>query len=294
MMGRMSFFRVIPAAAIWCGALLIGVTASCGTREDAAGGAAMAATGSAPRYSGLVVFGDSLSDSGNAGRFSNGPVWVEVIAARIGAPLAPSRLGGTNYAIGGARTHGGPNDLRAQAAHFLATQAGAVDADALYVVYAGANDLLSRGCGGSGREEAARAGAAAIRATIDDLATAGARHILVPNLPDIGLAPVVRAMGPACAAEARQLTHVFNDALEDALRQVDAKHGVTVRRLDVWQLADAVSHDPEAAGFTDVASPCKGGSCQGALFWDYLHPSADAHVRLAEAALAVVGVTATP
>jgi phospholipase/lecithinase/hemolysin len=30
-----------------------------------------------PRFDHLVVFGDSLSDSGNAGRFSNGPVWVE-------------------------------------------------------------------------------------------------------------------------------------------------------------------------------------------------------------------------
>jgi phospholipase/lecithinase/hemolysin len=31
----------------------------------------------------MVVFGDSLSDAGNAGRFSNGPVWVEELAARL-------------------------------------------------------------------------------------------------------------------------------------------------------------------------------------------------------------------
>jgi cholinesterase len=28
----------------------------------------------------LVVFGDSLSETGNAGRFSNGTVWVEYLA----------------------------------------------------------------------------------------------------------------------------------------------------------------------------------------------------------------------
>jgi hypothetical protein len=30
-----------------------------------------------PTFDQIVVFGDSLSDNGNAGRASNGPVWVE-------------------------------------------------------------------------------------------------------------------------------------------------------------------------------------------------------------------------
>ena len=73
----------------------------------------------------LVVFGDSGSDNGNdhilsgglvvpspyfGGRFSNGPLWVERLAERLGLghpternPLpAPSEAGGTNYAYGGA------------------------------------------------------------------------------------------------------------------------------------------------------------------------------------------------
>ena len=58
---------------------------------------------SAPSFSGLVVLGDSLSDNGNAGRFSNGPVWVEHLAEWLGLELRPSRLGGTNHAVGGAR-----------------------------------------------------------------------------------------------------------------------------------------------------------------------------------------------
>jgi outer membrane lipase/esterase len=35
----------------------------------------------------LVVFGDSLSDMGNAGRFSNGLVWVEQLAETLKLPL---------------------------------------------------------------------------------------------------------------------------------------------------------------------------------------------------------------
>src|SRR3954468_4438171 len=74
-------------------------------------------------YSQIVVFGDSLSDTGNVnnqtfgispgsgyyeGRFSNGPVWVEGLATNLGV-AAPtySRGGGRDYAYGGAHTGGG-------------------------------------------------------------------------------------------------------------------------------------------------------------------------------------------
>lgn len=92
-------------------------------------------------YSSMIVFGDSLSDSGNnaivvdsgalaafgipagartltpisspafipsapyaSNRYSNGPVWVETVAGVLGVPLAPSLAGGTNWAFGGATT----------------------------------------------------------------------------------------------------------------------------------------------------------------------------------------------
>jgi outer membrane lipase/esterase len=46
--------------------------------------------------------------------------------------------------------------------------------------------------------------------------------------------------------------------------------------------------DPAAAGFRDVTRPCLGGSCEGALFWDPIHPTTLAHARLAAAALPVL------
>ena len=67
----------------------------------------------AGQFTKLVVFGDSLSDTGNvfavthgavppsaayyAGRFSNGPVWPEYLAASLSLPLE-------NFAYGGAQT----------------------------------------------------------------------------------------------------------------------------------------------------------------------------------------------
>ncbi len=81
---------------------------------------------SAPAFEHLVVFGDSLSDTGNAGRFSNGPVWVEHLADRLGLKLSPSQRGGSNFAVGGARLdpRSGLHSLRAQVDAFLKRPSG--------------------------------------------------------------------------------------------------------------------------------------------------------------------------
>ena len=72
-------------------------------------------------YATTVVVGASLSDTGNtcnlipvggcppappyaAGRNSNGPLFVEVLAAGYGASVSPSRTGGNNFSFAGART----------------------------------------------------------------------------------------------------------------------------------------------------------------------------------------------
>jgi len=240
------------------------------------------------RFSGLVVFGDSLSDNGNAGRFSNGPVWVEVLASRIGAELTPSRLGGTNFAVGGARSHGRPVDIRGQFNAFMTGPHSPPAADALFIVYGGANDLLAAGCNGG--ETAARTGAAAIAATAGDLAAAGARHILVPNLPDISASPIVRVQGSACVQRARQMTLAFNAALEQALRRNERREDIRVIRLDAFALSEEVMANPGEAGFTNISTPCLQGPCEGALFWDQLHPTARAHAQLAAAALQALGI----
>lgn len=266
----------------------------------AAGGTGDAVGAAGPvRYGAIVAMGDSLSDNGNAGRYSDGPVWVERMAGRLGLPLAPARLGGTNHAVGGSRALGGPADLRAQLAAYLAPRGRKADPAALHVVWAGANDLLLAFLAPD-RERAARDAAAAVGEIAGGLAAAGATHLLVPNLPDIGLTPLVRLQGPAAAAEASLLTRAFNAALGRALDAAERRGGRRVRltRLDVFALAGRVAADPAALGFRDVSSPCQGaggtGGCEGFLFWDQLHPTAYAHARLAEVALRQLGVEVAP
>jgi phospholipase/lecithinase/hemolysin len=96
-----------------------------------------------PAFAHVVVFGDSLSDTGNAGRFSNGPVWVEYLAQKLGLPLKPARAGGNNFAVGGARLDPGSGDtsLRAQANAYLRSSRSR--GRTLYIVYGGGNDLLA-------------------------------------------------------------------------------------------------------------------------------------------------------
>ncbi len=82
------------------------------------GGLPCAGVAATPNFSHLYVFGDSYRDVGNdftatggaepagpyyAGRFSNGPIWVDHVAGFLGlSPLKPSLLGGTDFAFGGA------------------------------------------------------------------------------------------------------------------------------------------------------------------------------------------------
>ena len=270
------------------GALASGALPDAGAEAAAAGGG---------RFTGLVVIGDSLSDMGNGGRFSDGPVWVERLAERLGLPLRPSRTGGTNHAVGGARVRGGPDDLRGQANVYLGKArrgGGGPDPAVLHIVWGGANDVLGAGYAPD-RDRTAAEAATAVGTIVGDLADAGAAHVMVLDLPDVGRTPALRAGGPALAAEGRRLTQAFNAALTPTLDRAERRHkALRLTRLDVFAMAERVFADPAAAGFRDVANPCqgRGGSCEGVLFWDQIHPTSYAHARLAAAALESLGISA--
>ena len=250
-------------------------------------------------FDNIIVFGDSLSDTGNAtgAPFSNGPVWTEHVARHFGLSVDPVISGGTNYAVGGARAYepGSPYNLRAQVDGWLAEEQDPERVKrSLFIVYGGANDLLSAVYGHDPVVLAMNA--VRVLGTIaDDLASAGARNILFANLPDLAKVPAVRQYGPGVSQIATRTTAGFNQALNQTLNGVEARHDVRILRLDVFNLTERIFRDPGVLGVAgiDLSAPCQnnGRVCSDPdrrLFWDHVHPTAFAHQRLARAALEVL------
>jgi outer membrane lipase/esterase len=262
-------------------------------------------------FSQLYAFGDSLSDTGNAtilntipfppyapGRFSNGPVWIETLAAGLGLSANPSFGAGTNYAVGGSVTGtplSSPIPLTSQLGLFLTDVGGVADPNALYVIWGGGNDVRLGNVSNSHVN---------ISNIITALAGAGAYHFLVANLPNIGLTPEAQAGGPAAVAGATFLSTTFNSNLAAALPGLRSSLGVSIQELDVFSFLNNVIANPGAFGITNTTSRCYSGvtGIGGAgtvcsnpneyVFWDGIHPTATAHAALGSFALTVVPVPA--
>jgi phospholipase/lecithinase/hemolysin len=237
-----------------------------------------------PAFDRLVVFGDSLSDMGNAGRFSNGPVWVEQLAAMLKLPLSASERGGQNFAVGGARVEEGPQSLGAQVEEFL--KQPRPSGRTLYVIWGGGNDVLAA----IGKPDAlskVNAAAASVKSIVAELIARGASDLLVPNLPDVSVTPEVQAHGTKAISEGHRLSLDFNKAVEQSLNDlVQSSTSFMLYRLDVAAMAERARKDPASYGFTNITTPCRASAqCEKYLFWDEIHPTTEAHAHLAEAAL---------
>ena len=266
----------------------------------------------ASTITGIVAFGDSLTDTGNlfaatggafppspysAGRFSNGPVWVEHLAAQLNLPeLTPSVGGGTNYAWGGAETgltglsnRGTPN-IGLQITQYLAAHANVAEPDRLFVLWGGANDFLNAG------QTNPSVSVGNISTLITRLATAGAERFLVPNLPSLGETP--RHVGTANEAPLNALTDQFNSQLAAALDEREASLGISIIRIDTFSLFQQILNDPTSFGFTNTTGTALqvpgGGVGTGPVvpnpdeyvFWDDVHPSSVTHRLLGDEAVA--------
>ena len=245
----------------------------------------------------MVVFGDSLSDTGNTvgARYSNGPLWIEHLADRLAVSAEPVSRGGGNYAVGGARVDGGSGSfsLRDQAHRFLASRPPtAALRQTLFIVYGGGNDLFAA-LADPDPQRVTSGAATALLAIIRDLADAGASHMLVPNLPDLARVPAVRQHGAETQRRASDLTRTFNRILEEGLLELERGRVVRLRRLDAHRLLEQAVRDPVAAGLAgvDFTTPCVPDAASAPcvdpdrrLFWDSVHPTAVGHARLGAAA----------
>ena len=302
----------------------------------------------APAFSQIVVFGDSLSDTGNVrdrtdsksggtvqfpggsfnysdGRWTNSSdtdpgsatyagVWHEQLA-RTFLSMTPATFsldGGSNYAFGGATTNNGTHnetvvstsafgdvtitidDMGRQIDDYL--NAHAIDPNALYIVWGGGNDLFND-------DSVANVAATATRATalMTRLANAGAKYIMVPNVPPLGIIPEYagtpskqKSLSRAAADYRVALSVDLNTALADL-----ASQGITptLYPLDVWTNTVRVMTYPSRYGFINVNSSVQGNSNASPdqyLFWDKKHPTTAGHYWTAKGANDALTLPFTP
>ena len=288
-----------------------------------------------PNYAAMYVFGDSLSDTGNdlaattaqqmvpaippsvtpyatywQGRFSNGPVAVEylwkLLSGKNNAELAPFALtgelnkkSGVNFAFGGSAsglqnpTPSGflvPGLVGQVGLYTTALGGKKSKPNALFVVWSGSNDYLQN----ITHDPYVVVGhvTRSIRALYDS----GARDFLVPNLPDMGGTPFVKAQGTS--AQFTLLAKTHNALLASSLNSLASLPGIKIVKVDVFALgvtlvnSGLVNADVPALAFLSPGtgavdclfrnpSTCvdvvQTGFLAPFLYWDALHPTTQVH-----------------
>ncbi|OOG43526.1 autotransporter domain-containing protein [Rhodanobacter sp. C05] len=282
------------------------------------------AAGSAP-FDNVVVFGDSLSDTGQFfssslneySKFTTNPgeVTVQIVAGHYGFNLQPSRVGGSDYAYGGAGVitdDDGPDPsiptITQQVTGYLANGAKA-DPNSLYMVWGGANDIfyhstqygigtIIAGAGETAAQATTNINAAATQelVLINQLKQAGANYLVVFNLPNIGDTPSAHqdeALVPGIETFLTGVSQSYNQTLNAGL-------GSHTLAVNTYALFEQVVADPAKYGFTNISTPacttssshdCDGstlvapGADQTYLFADGVHPTTAAHAMLAQVVL---------
>jgi outer membrane lipase/esterase len=267
-------------------------------------------------YDQLFIFGDSLSDNGNLyritggtiplsppyfkGRFSNGPIWVEVLGSYLNIDANKT----TNYAVGGS-TSGNTNVLSESLIIPLPSLSSQINdftsapinpsPNALFILWAGANDYLIQPT--EKRATNTQIVVNNLSNAITTLINKGARNIIVPNLPDLGKTPQERSQGTADTTTALIKSH--NTNLNSALQEIAKNHNINIVPLDINALFNEVIDQPERYGLTNINDPCfdqqAGTICSNPdeyLFWDQVHPTDRGHQFIAEYTEAVLNAPA--
>lgn len=274
--------------------------------------AAIAQTAPSNRtFSSYYFFGDSLTDSGNTfaltgspgapyyqGRVSNGPTYAEYLApGLLNAVTTSANAARLNFAFAGATAAAGSAvpSLAQQVAMYQARGITA-KADGLYVLLAGANDLLNTVSNpatqnGPALTNSGVGGSTAVTSAVQSLAGLGAKNILVLNLPDISKTPRFTTGSGAPAASLVQAgSYAFNNDIKGRLAALNLGSDVKVTLFDLTSTLQTILANPQRFGFSitnqdyvDIlAAGGNPGDAGQYVFWDGIHPTTKTHAVLAQ------------
>ncbi|MEM5455259.1 SGNH/GDSL hydrolase family protein [Paraburkholderia phytofirmans] len=314
-------------------AVAISLLAACGGHGGDSNNSGSAATPAGGVNLQIVSFGDSLSDVGTyaplasavgGGRFTTNPgqVWTQNVAQYYGDTLKAaytidithklSAQGGLGYAEGGATVATPANQsdfltavignvempVNQQVSSYLAAHSS-FNANQLVLVWAGANDVLRAGPLPAAAPTVQTA-ANTLAQIIGQIVQNGGVHVVVVNLPNVGLSPdgITSSDG---GANLTQLSQLFNDTLNTALQTggLQAK----VIQIDAYTWLNGIIANFQANGFTvsNTAQACdpkktpnntsllcspptyvSSNADQTYMFADDLHPTTHLHSLFAQ------------
>lgn len=287
----------------------------------------------------LVVFGDSLSDTGNLyntdtgtpdspyhvvptsppyfhGHFSNGPLWVEYLAQRLGfsvdqnTTIESNNPNFANFAYGGGWAAGSefshiafPFSLADQVAIY--TDPSHIDRRLrrnLFTVWAGANDYLF---GTADPQTMIQEAVDAIGTQLANLAQRGGKYFLILNLPDLGNSPLGRLGGrdSEISQGLSLITQLHNQYLAMTVQQLQQRYKkkkfilldvntLFQQLMDTHMINGEYIEDTQYVcylGFYFSGTPRAGdiplcANPDDHVFWDMLHPTTRLHSILADVA----------
>lgn len=284
-------------------------------------------------FTNIVIFGDSLSDIGNVSGapFTNHqpdhktPIWVNNVASTLfpSAPIYASTHQPTSnstaslnldYAWGGALT--GPSNknvvppVTEQVAIFLSDVQNKPSKTALYIIWAGANDLFSlvphAGMKTLQQQHSMNNAICALDAdpthcqtdlqpsvtpiknlvsVVKTLQSAGipSDHIYVLNLPDLSFTPKAIKLthgDPNLLMAISALSELFNANLGLDFESILPKNHI----ISAYDFMRDTLKDPAKYHFTDIKDSCSSQKaepiCKGYVFNDSIHPTIAAHELL--------------
>jgi outer membrane lipase/esterase len=246
----------------------------------------------AKAYDAEYVFGDSLSDNGNAAEaggvpypnppsyhyaYTNGPVAVADLAHSLGLPaLEPSLwfngftdqhnlfpagfTPGTNYAFAGATanlvgyTGFPPANLPEQVSAYTTHVSNIADKSALYVIMIGGNDVINAISSGF-TDAYLTTGVDSEIAQITTLAGDGARNFLIVNVPNVGLIPLLSG-NSAAATLATEYSQFYDAALQTQLNELALPAGTALNEFNLYDYNEEILAHPLKYGFTNTTQAC--------------------------------------
>lgn len=208
-------------------------------------------------YSAVYAFGDSLTDTGNQpapapfyfnGRFSNGSLWVEQFATKLGLAYVAAN----NKAVSGSQSDGALTQVNSLPAPANASTA-------VFSVWTSGNDYLNNLSPSDTANDAlwASVNQAAINNisnVVQTLYAKGARTVLVFNLPDMGRIPeLVNEHGATYRSYISGKVTAYNNGLAAAVSALRAlRPDLQLTLVDIFTNLNDVFANPGADGFTVV------------------------------------------